>query len=99
MLLRSTSLSALFLLVAVSACAAPEAEVSFTTYGEPLTLSETTSVSAILAEPDAFVGQHLRIEGTIVGVCENRGCWMAIAGENDGEQLRIAHRRMLRTTL
>ena len=84
---RSSFLAGLGLVALVSACATSEAP--FTQYGEALTLTENTSVSAILAEPDAYVGQHLRVEGTVVGVCEMRGCWMAVAGENDGEQLRV----------
>ena len=84
---RSYSLAGLGLLAFAFACASPEAP--FTQYGEPLTLTETTSVSAVLADPDAYVGEHLRVEGTVVGVCEMRGCWMAVAGENDGEELRV----------
>ena len=64
-------------------------EEALTQYGEDLTLRETTSVSAILGDPEAYLGQHVRVEGTVVDVCEKRGCWLAVAGENDGEELRV----------
>jgi hypothetical protein len=86
---RSTILTGFGLLAAVSACASPAPEASYAQLGEPLTVAEATSISAILADPDAYVGEQLRVEGTVVGVCEHRGCWMAISGENDGEQLRV----------
>ena len=85
---RISSLAAVGLLTLVSACSEPEPP-PFTQYGEALTLTETTSVSAILAEPEAYVGQHLRVEGTVVGVCERMGCWIAVGGESEEEQLRV----------
>jgi len=85
---RISAIAALGILVAVSACSEPEPP-PFTQYGEALTLTQTTGVSTILADPDAFVGQHLRVEGTVVGVCEHQGCWIAVGGENEEEQLRV----------
>jgi hypothetical protein len=74
-------------MVIISSCGTSGGEV--TQYGEDLTLSETTSVSAILAEPEAYIGQQVLVEGTVVDVCEKRGCWLAIAGDGDGEQIRV----------
>ena len=88
---RHSALAGLALLAVVAACSAPEPEPepAYTQYGDALTLTEATSVSAILAEPDAYVGQQLRIEGTVVEVCQVQGCWIAVAGENEGERLRV----------
>jgi len=55
----------------------------------PLTLTQTTSVSSILADPEAHLGEQVLVEGTVVDVCEMAGCWLALAGEQDGEQLRV----------
>ncbi len=71
----------------LAACAT--SEEGFTKYGEELTLTETTSISAILADPDALLGEQVLVEGTVVDVCEMAGCWLALAGEQDGEQLRV----------
>ena len=60
-----------------------------TAYGEPLTLSELTPVSAILDNPEAWVGQRVLIKGMVVEVCENRGCWMDFAGDRDFEKIRL----------
>jgi hypothetical protein len=84
---RLSTITHFGLLAAVCACAGSEAP--YTQYGEALTLTETTSISAILADPEAYVDEHVRVEGTVVGVCEMRGCWIALAGENDGEQIRF----------
>ncbi len=58
-------------------------------FGAPLSLKETTSISAILENPDSFVGKTLQVRGLVVNVCASRGCWMSIAGEKPFEQLRF----------
>ncbi len=88
MSLRISAVAAIGLLATVAACSEPEPP-PFTQYGEALTLTETTLVSTVLADPDAYVGQHLRVEGTVRGVCENMGCWITVGGESEQEQLRV----------
>ena len=58
------------------------------TYGGGVTLTETLSIGKILADPDAYVGQRIRIEGEVTDVCPMKGCWMEIA-EPEGDRLRI----------
>jgi len=58
-------------------------------YGKPLTLKEKTLISTILAHPEKFAGKRVQVEGTIVGVCEKRGCWINIAGDKEFESLRF----------
>ncbi len=84
---RNSAMAGLALLTVVAACSTPEAP--YTQYGDDLTLTQATSVSAILADPDTYLGQQLRVEGTVVGVCQLQGCWIAVAGESEGEQLRV----------
>lgn len=43
-------------------------------YGEKLTLTEVTTVSDILANPAAYQGRTVRIEGEIARECPT-GCW------------------------
>jgi len=69
------------------ACATPE--VAGTQYGEELTLTETTRIADILADPEAYVGQRLLVAGTVVDVCEMRGCWLELASEDDFDKLRV----------
>jgi len=60
-----------------------------TTYGEPLTLTELTPVSAILADPAAFIGKPVLVQGMVVAVCEQKGCWMDIASDKEFEKIQI----------
>ena len=71
------------------ACSEAPPPLSGTAYGEPLTLSDTTLVSDIMADPEAYVGQRVLVTGTIVEVCETRGCWMDIASDAEFEKIRI----------
>jgi hypothetical protein len=58
-------------------------------YGEGVGEGDFTKISAILAEPDDFAGETVRVEGTAVGVCKHRGCWLTLASDKEGETLRV----------
>lgn len=58
-------------------------------YGKPLTLKEKTPISAILKNPHAYHGKKVQVEGTIVEVCEERGCWIKIASDKPFESIRF----------
>lgn len=60
-----------------------------TAYGQPLTLTELTPVSAILGDPEGYVGRKVLVQGLVVAVCENRGCWMDIASDREFEKIQI----------
>lgn len=40
------------------------------TFGKELTLKDTTLISTILANPYAFIGKRVLVEGTVVDVCK-----------------------------
>ncbi len=82
MLLRNFS-SAVCLVLAASL-----ASVAGTRLGAPLQLEEPTPISAILADPDAYVGKRLQIRGKVRAVCERMGCWMELA-DAEGKKLRV----------
>jgi len=66
------------------------AAIEFTqTWGGGVGAGKVTPVSALLADPDAYVGQTVRVEGTAVAVCEHRGCWFNIASDQEGEVLKF----------
>jgi hypothetical protein len=75
--------------VAALALACKPAETPGTVYGEQPTLTDTTLISAILTEPESYVGQRVLVAGTVVEVCEKRGCWMQIAGDQEFQTLRV----------
>ena len=85
---RISVFAALGLLATFSACSESET-LPFTQYGEALTITETTAIADILADPEAYVGEQLRVEGTVVEVCQQMGCWMAVTAENSVDPLRV----------
>jgi hypothetical protein len=58
-------------------------------YGKKLTLKEKTKISTILQTPEKYVGKKLLVEGTILAVCEKRGCWMEIASDKESQKIKI----------
>lgn len=58
-------------------------------YGNDITLTEKTLISEIIASPENFVGKKVLVEGTVVGVCAKRGCWMNLSGDKDYESIRV----------
>ena len=58
------------------------------TYGEVPTLQEVTPIADIVADPAAFEGREVLVEGTVHGVCAKAGCWMELA-DADGHEIRI----------
>jgi len=66
------------------------AAASGETYGEGLTGADTIAISELLSNPDPYVGEVVRVEGLITGVCKKRGCWMSIAAdEEEFKEIRI----------
>ncbi|MEM7356443.1 MAG: DUF4920 domain-containing protein [Acidobacteriota bacterium] len=74
------------LLLTLSATAAlAEAEV----YGDAIDEAEPTPIAKILADPDAFLGKTVRIEGGILDVCPKKGCWIEIGDAEHHIQLKV----------
>ncbi len=59
------------------------------TFGEGVSSKETMKVSELLASPDKYVGETVRVQGTAVAVCKHRGCWVSIASDVEGEFVRV----------
>ncbi len=59
------------------------------TYGQKITLTEQTDIAAILGNPEEFVGKKVLISGGVIDVCAKKGCWMEIAGSNNGQKIKI----------
>jgi hypothetical protein len=77
-------LSLLLLLpLALSAAVAAEQQ----SFGAGVQVAETTSVAKILADPDAYVGKKVRIEGKVTDVCPMAGCWMEM--DEGGKTIKV----------
>jgi len=79
----------LSILVILSFVATMSVAASEKQYGKKLTVTETTKVSDIIANPAKYNGKKVKVEGAIVGVCEKRGCWIRISGDKDFEAIRF----------
>lgn len=58
-------------------------------YGQGVTLSEVTPLSAIFDTPQKYVGQRVLVEGMIVEVCAARGCWIYLSGDRPFDKIRV----------
>lgn len=58
-------------------------------YGRGVSLTEVTPVSAILDQPQQYVGKTVLIEGMIIEVCMARGCWVYVSGDRPFEKIRV----------
>ena len=58
-------------------------------YGKGVQIKEATAVSAILDNPDRYIGKQVRIEGMIIEVCAKRGCWVYLASDRQGEKIQV----------
>jgi hypothetical protein len=79
--MRGPLLLPLFLLLL-----APPLRAAETVYGAGVRLDETVKISALLAQPEAYLGKRVRVEGTITEVCGMKGCWMELA---EGSEAKI----------
>lgn len=59
------------------------------TYGKGVSLATATPVSAILDNPDQYLGKTVRVEGMIIEVCAKRGCWVYVAGDRENEKIQV----------
>ena len=96
--MRPTLMSlGLFALLSLAACGgadqpadehaanAPEGKV----YGAGVTSTETMPISALLADADAHLGETVRVQGPVVGVCKHRGCWIELASDQEKQKIQL----------
>jgi hypothetical protein len=81
-------LAATSLLLASLSAAAPAlaAEVK---HGAGVGKAVAVKVSELLANPDRYLGQAVRVDGLVTGVCPRRGCWMELASDKEFQTIRI----------
>lgn len=59
------------------------------TFGTAVDESALVKISTIMATPSKFLDKQVTVEGTIVGVCAKRGCWVDLASDARFEKMRI----------
>lgn len=75
--------------VALALCATVAVSAAGKKYGKDITLKETTKISDIFAQPDAFNGKRVKVQGAIVDVCSEKGCWIMIASDKEFQAIRF----------
>lgn len=58
-------------------------------FGSALTLTEITKVSDIYATPEKFNGKRVLVQGPIVDVCAQMGCWLALGSDQEFQAIRF----------
>jgi hypothetical protein len=58
-------------------------------YGAGVSQAESVPMATLLADPKAYEGKAVRVEGTVTDVCPKRGCWFEMAGEQPGQKMRF----------
>ncbi len=79
--LAGAAVALLLLLAPAAGAGEPES------HGAGVELAEATRIADILADPDAYLGKTVRVDGGVLDVCSRKGCWMEV-GEA-GESIRI----------
>jgi Domain of unknown function (DUF4920) len=55
--------------------------------GPGVKLTTATPIADLYASPAKFVGKTVRVDGIVTEVCEDMGCWMALASDATGEMI------------
>jgi hypothetical protein len=58
-------------------------------YGEGVTGKATVPIAKLLAKPDSYVDQVVRVEGTVKDVCPRAGCWIDIASKEQAIRFKV----------
>lgn len=64
------------------------AGLQLTLFGEESDPSGAVSVETVLGAASLEIGDHMKVAGPASAVCQNRGCWLSLTGE-DGTVIRI----------
>ena len=81
-MLRKLIVAALAALVLVPAAArAADAPATAMHFGGPIKLKAPVDVAQLAASPRKFKGRTVRLEGTVLDVCQGKGCWIEVADD------------------
>jgi hypothetical protein len=58
-------------------------------YGQGVTLEASTPIADILADPEAWQGKKVRVEGTVSEVCPRKGCWLSLSQGDAAVRVKV----------
>lgn len=88
-MIKKITITTILTLIFVNLAFAIDDKTESNTLGKTITLTEVTSISQILANPQEFLGDTVLVQGTIVDVCKKRGCWMELASDEEFQSIKI----------
>jgi hypothetical protein len=56
--------------------------------GKPLSVKEPMPIATLIAHADDYVGKTVQVQGKIVEVCQEMGCWLDLTNDA-GQKVRI----------
>ena len=62
---------------------------SDTGFGEPLSDAKAVRIAELTANPDSYVGRHIKVVGLVDDVCPMKGCWVDILESQSRETIRL----------
>ena len=65
------------------------AQTSEEKLGKEITLTEKTNISDILTNPESYLDKTVLVEGKVLDVCHNMGCWMDLSSGTEGEKIKV----------
>lgn len=87
--------SSFFLVVAFLALSLPLAGAALAdedapaVYGKGVQKGKVLRIGELMKDRDAYVGQPVRVEGTITDVCPHMGCWIELADEEYAIRFKV----------
>lgn len=88
-MIKKIIITTILTLIFVNLSFAIDGETKTNTLGKPITLTDVTSISQILDNPQEFLGDTVLVNGTIIDVCKKRGCWMEIASDSAFQSIKV----------
>ena len=82
-----TRLLALVLLLVLPAGAAVASDS--TRYGDELSDLATLRIGELLAHPERYVDQRVKVEGLVEDICPMKGCWIEILEQQSQQTIRF----------
>ncbi len=86
---HTAQLAASFLVVAVLATIAAPLAAETDQYGEPVSDATTIRISDLLADPERYIDQKVKVEGLVEDICPMKGCWIDILDRQSKETVRF----------
>ena len=58
-------------------------------FGGKVDHAALTPISMIVAAPDQYLAKPVTVQGEIISVCSNKGCWMQLASDTSAQHFKI----------